>query len=71
MKQMAIHEADGQDVTMQKEVAYALATGGGKPGQGYPCILIINETDSGLQLRLLQSDHDGRTVSKFESGAGR
>lgn len=68
---MAIHEADGQDVTMQNEVAYALVTGGGKPGQGYPCILIINETDSSLQLRLIQSDRDGRTVSKLESGAGR
>lgn len=34
----AIHEADGQDVTMMLETAYALSGGGGKPGQGYPCI---------------------------------
>jgi hypothetical protein len=43
---LAIHEADGQDVTMQKETAYALTTSGGKPGQGYPCILIADETDN-------------------------
>lgn len=45
---LAIHEADGQDVTMQKEIAYSLVTGGGKPGQGYPCVMVINDetTDS-------------------------
>lgn len=42
---MAVHEADGQDVTLQHEVAYALVTGGGKPGQGYPCILIVYDED--------------------------
>lgn len=31
---------------MQNEVAYALVTGGGKPGQGYPCVLITDETDN-------------------------
>lgn len=46
MKTLAIHEADGQDVTMQNEVAYSLTTGGGKPGQGYPCVMIIDETDN-------------------------
>lgn len=29
----AVHEADGQDVTMQKEVAYSLATGGVNQGK--------------------------------------
>ena len=29
----AIHEADGQDVTMQKGVAYALVTGGVNQGK--------------------------------------
>ena len=43
---LAIHEADGQDVTMMEETAYALTTSGGKPGQGYPCILITDETDN-------------------------
>lgn len=38
---LAIHEAGGQDVTMQKELAYSLVSGGGKPGQGYPCIAVI------------------------------
>lgn len=42
---MAIHEADGQNVTVQEEVAYSLVTGGGKPGQGYPCVLIYEDTD--------------------------
>lgn len=46
MKVLAIHEADGQDVTMQNEVAYALVTSGGKPGQGYPCVMIVYETDN-------------------------
>ena len=40
---LAVHEADGQDVTRQEEVAYSLVTGGGKPGQGYPCILEIDD----------------------------
>lgn len=44
---LAIHEADGQDVTVMEETAYALVTGGGKPGQGYPCVLVADErTDS-------------------------
>lgn len=43
---LAIHEADGQDVTMQKETAYALTTSGGKPGQGYPCILIAEDGEN-------------------------
>ena len=42
---MAIHEADGQNVTVQEEIAYSLATGGGKPGQGYPCVMIYEDTD--------------------------
>lgn len=40
---MAIHEADGQDVTMQEEIAYSLVAGGGKPGQGYPCIMVVDD----------------------------
>lgn len=43
MKQiiLAIHEAEGQDITFLDDIAYSLVSGGGKPGQGYPCILII------------------------------
>lgn len=41
---LAIHEADGQDITIQENTAYALVTGGGKPGQGFPCVLTIDET---------------------------
>lgn len=40
---IAIHEADGQDITMQDDVAYSLVTGGGKPGQGYPCVMVIED----------------------------
>lgn len=29
---LAIHEAGGQDVTMQKELAYSLVSGGGQTG---------------------------------------
>lgn len=43
---LAIHEAEGQRVTMQEETAYALVGGGGKPGQGYPCILITDEDEA-------------------------
>ena len=43
---LAIHEADGQDVTMMEETAYSLTSGGGKPGQGYPCVMITDETDN-------------------------
>lgn len=41
----SVHEADGQDVTLIKETAHAVVTGGGKPGQGYPCILRILSAD--------------------------
>ena len=50
---LAIHEADGQDVTMMEETAYALVTGGGKPGQGYPCVMIIDETDNADRKEIL------------------
>lgn len=40
---LAIHEASGQDITFQDDVAYSLVVGGGKPGQGYPCVLIVME----------------------------
>ena len=46
----AIHEADGQDVTMQNDLAYALVAGGGKPGQGYPCIMVIDEDTDGKKI---------------------
>lgn len=42
---IAIHEADGQDVTTMNEIAYSLVTGGGKPGQGYPCVMIVEDED--------------------------
>ena len=42
---LAIHEADGQDVTVQEEIAYALASGGGKPGQGYNAVLITESSE--------------------------
>lgn len=42
---LAIHEADGQDVTMMEETAHALTTSGGKPGQGYPCILMVKDDE--------------------------
>lgn len=49
---LAIHEADGQNATMMEEVAYALVTGGGKPGQGYPCVLIRkNETANSIGIK--------------------
>lgn len=43
---LAIHEADGQNVTVQEETAYAFVSGGGKPGQGYPCILVMDDEDT-------------------------
>lgn len=42
---LAIHEATGQDTTFQRDVAYSLVTGGGMPGQGRPCVLIIGEKE--------------------------
>lgn len=43
MKTIAIHESYGQNVTMQVKTAYALVTSGGKPRQGYPCVIILND----------------------------
>lgn len=40
---IAIHEASGQDTTVQYDLVYSLNTNGGKPGQGYPCILIVED----------------------------
>lgn len=44
----SVHEASGQDVTIQEELAYSLVTGGGKPGHGFPCIMELydDRTDS-------------------------
>lgn len=44
---LAIHDAGGKDVTFS-EVAYSLVTGGGKPGQGYPCVVIAKEKQDDL-----------------------
>lgn len=49
---LAIHEADGQNVTVMEETAYALVNGGGKPGQGYPCVLIADENDGNRNRQL-------------------
>jgi len=38
---VALHEASGQDITFQSELAYSLVGGGGKPGQGFPCVMLI------------------------------
>lgn len=54
---IAIHEADGQDITMQDDVAYSLVTGGGKPGQGYPCVMVIE--DESNRARFVES-YDNR-----------
>ena len=41
-KIISMHEASGQDITFQHDLAYSLTSGGGgKPGQGYPCIVEI------------------------------
>lgn len=41
---LAIHEASGQDITFS-EVAFSLVVGWGKPGQGFPCVLIAKDED--------------------------
>lgn len=33
-------------MTMMDETAYALVVGGGKPGQGYPCVICIEGNGS-------------------------
>lgn len=58
MQVYAIHEADGQDVTMMLETAYALS-GGGKPGQGYPCVMIEDKNEPDAVGHPVQTDiHD-------------
>lgn len=41
----SIHETEGRNVIMLFEVAYSLTAGGGKPGQGYPCVMLVEEQD--------------------------
>lgn len=53
----SVHEADGQNVTMQEEIAYALVTSGGKPGQGYPCVLIIDDSSKNKIFRCNHTEH--------------
>ena len=53
MKALAIHEASGQDITFC-EVAFSLVVGGGKPGQGYPCVLVEVDDDSSSLRQLSQ-----------------
>ena len=36
---LAVHENQRGDVHVDAEIAYQLTTGGGKPGQGYPCVM--------------------------------
>jgi len=58
VKVLAIHEASGQDITFA-DVAFSLVTNGGKPGQGYPCVLIEVDNDgssSGQPSQRQQSD---------------
>ena len=35
----SVHENQVSDVTITEELASTITTGGGKPGQGYPCVL--------------------------------
>ena len=60
-KVLAIHEASGQDVTFQDGIAFALVSGGGKPGQGYPCILVMRSINE-------QSEHCKRSITKDLTG---
>ena len=55
MMTYAIHEASGQDTTLQEEIAYALNEGGGKPGQGYPLVLVSEHWQ-----RMVEHGHDCR-----------
>lgn len=51
---LSIHEASGQDITFQDNIAYSIVTGGGKPGQGFPCVLIAyDETDNTNRKKIL------------------
>ena len=58
MKAWAIHEADGQDVTMQEEVAYSLVCGGGKPGQGFPCVMVVQDEQQSDNFQRRYNDKD-------------
>ena len=40
----AVHENVSYEVHLS-DVAYPLTVGGGKPGQSYPCVLIIERDD--------------------------
>lgn len=46
----SVSENGSQEVRITKEVAATLTTGGGKPGQGYPCVLEEKESQCGAFL---------------------
>lgn len=37
----SVHEDQHANVTILENMHYCLATMGGKPGQGYPCVLTV------------------------------
>ena len=39
MVSYAVHENQRGDIHIDQDLSYQLTTGGGKPGQGYPCVL--------------------------------
>lgn len=65
---LAIHEASGQDITFSN-VAFALVAGGGKHGQGYPCILEeVWRTSSTMPVEMggAASAQPSREITKIE-----
>ena len=43
MKAYSVQENVRMEMRLSEETAYAITTGGGKPGQGYPCVVYAND----------------------------
>lgn len=49
----AIAEDGKQSVVLKPERAYPLTVGGGKPGQCYPCVLIVKDDEDTNRKKIL------------------
>lgn len=61
-----VHEGSGGECNINEEVCNCMTTGGGKPGQGYPCVL-IEEDDKNCAAFLGKQGSDAGNIGYSET----
>lgn len=69
---LAVHENDRKELRLATK-AWTVTTGGGKPGQGYPCLLVDGELRKAtpVECERLQGFPDGWTDGLSDSARYR